>query len=75
MNLLYLGIFNAFTSLVSRDLKRSFVYWQVIDVITVNTKDSGTLKLNIVGQNELSSSWVIDKSSEVNQGEITYCEL
>jgi len=47
---------------------------EVIDVITANTDDSGTLNLNIVGRNDLSSSWVVEKPSEVNQRDITYYE-
>lgn len=47
---------------------------EVIDVITANTEDSGTLNLNIVGRNDLSSSWVLEKPSEVNQRDITNSE-
>lgn len=47
---------------------------EVIDVITANTDDSGSLNLNIVGRNDLSSSWVLEKPSEVNQRDITYYE-
>lgn len=47
---------------------------EVIDVITANTDDSGSLNLNIVGRNDLSSSWVLEKPSEVNQRDVTYYE-
>lgn len=47
---------------------------EVIDVITDITEDSGTLNLNIVGRNDLSSSWVLEKPSKVNQRDITNFE-
>lgn len=47
----------------------------MIDVITANIEDSGTLNLNIVEQNDLSSSWVLEKPSEVNQRDITNFEV
>jgi len=47
---------------------------EVIDVITANTEDLGTLNLNNVGRNDLSSSWVLEKPSEVNQRDIPNSE-
>jgi hypothetical protein len=39
---------------------------EVINVITASTYDSGSLNLNIVGRNDLCSSWVLENLSEVN---------
>eukprot|EP00253_Pinus_taeda_P030160 PITA_30160 len=41
---------------------------------TANTEESGNLNLNIVGRNDLSSSWVLAKPSKVNQRDITNSE-
>lgn len=40
---------------------------EVLDVIKSNTDDSGPLSLNVIGRKDLSSSWVVEKPTDVSR--------